>query len=253
MTDNPAMHLLAKQLLAARHARVTLDDLDSTLLPQSTADAYQVQQLTLAALGGAGAFKIGASPQRDVPVYSPIPANKVVATDSEIAYQDFSRVGLELEIAFRFKSELNAAHAGFSDEEILNHIGQMMVTVEIVDSRYTKWPQVDRLAQLADLQNNGALIVGDPVPYDPEFDFMSPEMSLACGPQRIFSGNGSNPVGDPRHLLVLWVRKLIGEGQAIAASSVITTGSYSGIYWAPGPDEVVGEIAGIGRVAFSLV
>jgi 2-keto-4-pentenoate hydratase len=253
MIDNPSMHLLAQQLLAARQASVTLGDIDNALLPTNAADAYQVQQLTIAALGGAGAFKVGAKTPLETPLYSPIPATKVWPADQDIAYRDFSRVGLELEIAFRFKSELNASHAGLSDDEILGQIQEMMVAVEIVDSRYTKWPHVDKLAQLADLQGNGALIVGDAMPYDPDFDFMSPSMSFACGPQLIFSGNSSHTAGDPRRLLVWWVRKWISEGQVVTPSSVVTTGSYTGIYSAPGPNDVVGEIAGIGRVAFSLV
>jgi len=129
----------------------------------------------------------------------------------------------------------------------------MMAVVEIVDSRYTHWPQVDKLAQLADLQNNGALLVGDAAPYDPDFDFISPSMSFACGPQVIFSGSAGNPAGDPRRLLIWWVRKWLAAGQVITPSSVVTTGSYTGIYWAPGPDEVIGEIEGVGRVAFHLI
>ena len=253
MTDNPAMHLLAQQLLAARQANVTLDAIDSAYLPKNADDAYQVQRETLAALGGAGAFKIGAKTPHDTPQYSPIPASKVWSAEEDVVYRDFARVGLELEIAFRFKSELNASHAGLSDGEILEQIRQMMAVDEIVDSRYTHWPQVDKLAQLADLQNNGALLVGDAAPYDPDFDFISPSMSFACGPQVIFSGSAGNPAGDPRRLLIWWVRKWLAAGQVITPSSVVTTGSYTGIYWAPGPDEVIGEIEGVGRVAFHLI
>lgn len=252
MINNPAAHLLAQQLLAARQARVTLDMIDSALIPQSAADAYQVQQLTLAALGGAGAFKVGAKTPQEAPQYSPIPATKVWPAGGDIAYRDFARVGLELEIAFRFKSEIDASHAELGDGAILDQIEHMMVAVEIVDSRYTKWPQIDKLAQLADLQNNGGLILGEAVPYDPGFDFMSPTMHFACGPQTILAGNGGNPAGDPRRLVIWLVRKRLAEGQTIPASSVVTAGSYTGLYLAPGPDEVVGEIEGIGRVAFSL-
>ena len=104
MTDNPAMHLLAQQLLAARQANVTLDAIDSAYLPKNADDAYQVQRETLAALGGAGAFKIGAKTPHDTPQYSPIPASKVWSAEEDVVYRDFARVGLELEIAFRLKS-----------------------------------------------------------------------------------------------------------------------------------------------------
>jgi 2-keto-4-pentenoate hydratase len=255
MSNTAAATLLAQQLIAARQARITLDHLDEAILPHSAAEAYAVQQLTLAALGGAGAYKVG--PPLDGPSYAPIPAAKVRLHRQDIVHGEFSRVGLELEIAFRFKAELNATHAQASDAEILDQVAQMMAVVEIVDSRYTKWPQVTKLAQLADLQNNGALIVGEATPYAPEFDFVAPEMSFRCGEQTVLAGPGSNPVGDPRRLLVWLVRKLISEGQSIAPGCVLTTGSYTGCYFAPGPDkeayEVAGDIAGIGQVIFNLI
>lgn len=253
MTQAAAIPLLAQQLLAAREQRVMLDQVGSESLPNSAAEAYQVQQATIAALGGAGAYKIGAKTPQDAPQYSPIPASKVFTGQPEIACRDFNRVGLELEIAFRFKSDIGPAQAGLSDAAILEQIAQMIVTAEIVDSRFKHWPQIDKLAQLADLQNNGALVVGDAVPYDRNFDFNAPLLKFSCGPQQIIAGPGSNPAGDPRRLLVWLVRTRLEAGQTIAASAVLTAGSYSGIYFAPGPDPVVGEIAGIGRVAFNLV
>jgi len=125
--------------------------------------------------------------------------------------------------------------------------------VEIVDSRFKNPAEQDKLTQLADLQNNGALIVGTGVPYDPGFDFMAPVMSFSCGPQQIIAGRGRNPAGDPRRLLVWLVRQRLAEGRTIAAGAVLTTGSYSGIYYASESAEVIGEIAGIGRVSLSLL
>jgi len=251
MSKTPEAMLLAQQLVAARQARITLDNLDDAILPKSAAEAYAVQQLTLAALGGAGAYKVG--PPLDGPSYAPIPAAKVWLNHQDIVCSQFTKVGLELEIAFRFKSEINANHAQSSDAEILEQVAQMMAVVEIVDSRYAKWPQIAKLAQLADLQNNGGLIIGDAVPYAPDFDFVAPDMIFSCGAQTVLAGAGGNPVGDPRHLLIWLVRKLIAQGQTIAPAQVVTTGSYSGCYFAPGADEVVGEIAGIGRVVFNLI
>lgn len=261
------MFTLAQQILNARATRTPLPALDAALIPESTEQAYEVQRLTIAALGGAGAYKIGAKTPEQAPLYAPIPANEIWLADGQetaavgttarsgpIARNRYHRIGLELEIAFRYSRTLTPADAGLSDDALLALLGQMLVVVEIVDSRYAEPAAIAKLAQLADLQNNGALILGTAVPYDPAFDFLAPTLHFSCGDQAIFAGRGSNPAGDPRRLVLWLARQLLGAGGTLDASTVLTAGSYSGgAFDAPADgNRVRGEIEGIGRIEFSL-
>lgn len=267
MTNPSAVAMLAQQVLTARATRTPLISLDPALVPASVDEAYQVQRLTMATLGGIGAYKIGAKTPEQAPLYAPIPARVVWAArgatapvgaqwaQGPIARGDFNRIGLELEIAFRFSRTLVPADAEASDAELLALLSDMLAVVEIVDSRYAQPAAIDKLAQLADLQNNGALIVGSAVPYDPAFDFMAPALRFSCGTQTLFAGRGSNPAGDPRRLVLWLARHVLGAGMALESSTVLTAGAYTGGAFdaPPGCDTVSGEIEGIGRVEFSLV
>jgi len=247
-----SMESLAARFIEARRTHTLIDTLHEALKPAGQAEAYVAQQLTIAAHGGGAGYKIGAKTPTDEPQCAPLPASKVFGAATGVRRADYARTGLELEIAFSFATDINASFAERT-EDILDAIDAMTVVVEIVDSRFKAWPQVDKLAQLADLQNNGALVVGDTVRYDRNFDFVAPQARFYCGEQEIFSGAASNPAGDPRRLIVWLVNRTLQSGQTIPAHALLTTGSYTGIYFAEGADRVRGSIAGIGNIEFDLV
>jgi 2-keto-4-pentenoate hydratase len=246
-----SMQALAARLVEARRTHTLIDTLADDLIPASAADAYLAQQLTIAELGGSAGYKIGAKTPTDEPQCSPLPASKVFGAKTGVRRADYARIGLELEIAFSFATDIDNTFAERTDD-VLDAIDSMSVVVEVVDSRFKAWPQVDKLAQLADLQNNGALVIGETKRYDRRFDFVAPKLSFHCGDQEIFSGQASNPAGDPRRLVVWLVTRALQNGQTIPARTLLTTGSYTGLYLAEGPDIVRGTIDGIGSIEFEI-
>ena len=246
-----SMQALAARLVEARHTHTLIDAIDDSLKPLSAADAYLAQQLTITGLGGSAGYKIGAKSPIDEPQCAPLPASKVFGATTGVRRADYARIGLELEIAFSFAADIDNAFADRTDD-ILEAIDTMSVVVEVLDSRFKAWPQIDKLVQLADLQNNGALVIGDTVRYDGRFDFVAPQVSFHCGAQEIFSGRASNPAGDPRRLVVWLVTRALQNGQTIPARTLLTTGSYTGIYFSEGPDSVRGTIEGLGSVEFEI-
>jgi 2-keto-4-pentenoate hydratase len=246
-----SMQALAARLVEARRTHTLIDTLADDLVPASASDAYLAQQLTIAELGGGAGYKIGAKSPADEPQCAPLPATKVFGAKTGVRRADYARIGLELEIAFSFATDIDQRFAERTDD-VLDAIDSMSVVVEVVDSRFKAWPQVDKLLQLADLQNNGALVIGDSRRYDRSFDFVAPKVSFHYGDQEIFSGRASNPAGDPRRLVVWLVTRALQRGQAIPARTLLTTGSYTGCYMAEGPDIVRGTIEGIGGIEFDI-
>jgi 2-keto-4-pentenoate hydratase len=249
-----AMQELAAELLGARRAKTTLDEWSEAQVPESIDDARVAQWAQIDALGGAGGYKIGARTPDDAPMYAPLPAVKVFdEAISTIAFGDFARVGLELEIGFRFKTGFSAQEAAsLSDDAIVARIDTMHPTIEIVDSRYTDFPKLPKLLQLADLQNNGALVVGKGQPYRPDFDYLTTNVQFRCGALELFSGPAHNPCGDPRWLLAWVVREVVKSGRTIGAGEILTTGSYTKCPFVDQPGKVVGEIEGLGTLGFTL-
>ncbi|PMS22145.1 hypothetical protein C0Z18_06465 [Trinickia dabaoshanensis] len=243
---------LAARLLQARRTHTLIDP--GSLGTGKSADAgeaYLVQQLVLAELGGCAGYKIGAGSPTAEPLCSPLPASKVFGAAAGIRQSDYARIGLELEIAFSFAEDVDHTLSEQADE-VIDAIDTMSVVVEIVDSRFDSWPDVDPLLQLADFQNNGALVIGDTRPYDRSFDFSAPQASFYCGNHEIFRGVARHPAGDPRRLIAWLVGRTLETGHSIPARTMLTTGSYTPFYIATGPGVVRGEIEGFGKIEFEI-
>jgi 2-keto-4-pentenoate hydratase len=243
---------LAARLLDARRTGTLIDTASVEACKPANADeAYVVQQVVLDKLGGGAGYKIGAGSPTAVPQCSPLPASRVFGAATGIRANEYARIGLELEIAFSFAEDVDHRLSEQADE-VIDAIDTMSVVVEIVDSRFDAWPNVDPLLQLADLQNNGALVIGDTRPYDRGFDFSAPKVSFYCGNHEIFSGVARHPAGDPRRLIAWLVARTLETGHSIPARTILTTGSYTPLYIAAGPGTVRGMIEGFGKVEFEI-
>ncbi|MES2072096.1 MAG: 2-keto-4-pentenoate hydratase [Pseudomonadota bacterium] len=218
------------------------------------AQAYAVQREFLNRISIAtGGWKIGAK-SADGPVQgAPLPLDGIYRCTAALNRKHFPVLGLELEIAFVFNREFSAADACIPDAEVMAGLHAMQASIEIVSSRLAGWPEVGKLLQLADLQNHGALIVGEAVPYDEDFPFLNPQLCLRTGDSEIFNGSGSNPAGDPRRLLPWLVRHCAAQGMPLAAGSIITTGSYTGIHFPVDAGVVSGEVQGLPPIQFNLI
>ncbi|RDU98625.1 fumarylacetoacetate hydrolase family protein [Trinickia dinghuensis] len=243
---------LAARLLQARRTHTLIDAASlSSSTPASADEAYLVQQLVLDELGGCAGYKIGAKSPTDAPQCAPLPATKVFGASTGIRRDDYARIGLELEIAFSFAEDVDHKLAEQADD-VIEAIDTMSVVVEVVDSRFDSWPKVEPLLQLADLQNNGALVIGDTRPYDRSFDFSTPHVSFYFDDHPIFQGAARHPAGDPRRLIAWLVARTLETGHSIPARTVLTTGSYTPLYLAAGPGVVRGAIEGFGKIEFEI-
>jgi 2-keto-4-pentenoate hydratase len=246
------MQALVASLVEAHRSRRLIDEAQASgLVPANADEAYLVQQLVLAKLGGCAGYKIGAGSPSAEPQCAPLPAHKVLGAAAGIRRADYGWIGLELEIAFSFADDVDQTFAERA-EDALDAIDTMSVVVEVVDSRFAAWPNVDPLLKLADFQNNGALIIGDTRPYDRSFDFITPQVNFRCGEHTIASGRVHHGAGDPRRLVAWLVSRMLQTGRSIPARTLLTTGSYTPLYMANEPALVQGEIAGFGAIEFHI-
>lgn len=244
---------LARVLANARVAGERLATLAPELRPASSEDAFATQYATLQSLGSAPAgWKIG-SKSHDGPIQgSPMPAAGVHRGRTTVARDAFAKPGLELEIAFALGRRFEAGSGPYTDEAVLDAIETVHAAIEIVASRFQDWPNVDKLWQLADLQNHGALIVGEGVAYERDYPFASPSMRFTFGGANIVEGVPANPAGDPRRLLPWLVNHCVSRGVTIEPGAVLTCGSYTGIYFPACAGVALGTIDGLPPVELSL-
>ncbi|WP_250455746.1 2-keto-4-pentenoate hydratase [Caballeronia sp. ATUFL_M2_KS44] len=243
---------LARLFAEARGHRAKLDDLPETARPASADDAYATQEATLRALGADSSdsraiagWKVG-SKSADGPIQGALlPASGVHESGAHLSMQAFGKTGLELEVAFTFKRSFDANSGPYSDDDILNAIDSVHAAIEVVASRFAAWPDIDKIWQLADLQNHGALVVGEGVPYDEAFPFVSPAMTFDYDGASLFDATPANPAGDPRRLLAWTINHAVSRGLIVEKGTVITAGSYTGMAFPDKPGVATGKIEGL--------
>jgi 2-keto-4-pentenoate hydratase len=247
---------LAAQLVDARRQHRLIDTLAPADIPADAPTAYAIQHQVLRdADARIGAWKIGARKPDALAAGAPIDAALVHPSPARLPFDSFFRVLVELEIAFRFAYALPPRADAYTREEVFAAIGGVAVALEVVDSRFAQWPNLDPLAQLADSQNNGALIVSGMEPYDvvaPGFDFIAPVLELTLDGVPIMPEACGNPAGDPRELLLWLVNHCSRMGLTVEPFWTITTGSYTGAYRLEGPGMLHGSIDRIGELELVL-
>jgi 2-keto-4-pentenoate hydratase len=253
-THDDGIEALALLLANAQEANRLLPALDPAQVPVDAGQAYAVQHRILALRGQAlRGWKVGAKSATGGPIQgAPLPADRVLPSPATVRRSAFATLGLELEIAFRFGRAFEPRAQPYSEAEVQGGIGSMLATIEIVSSRYHGWPAVDKLAQLADLQNHGALAVGEAIAYSADFPFESPTASLRFDDVDIVKGRPANPAGDPRRLLVWLVNHATSRGLTIGKDIVVTTGSYTGMHFPERPGTAIGEIEGLPAVRLAV-
>jgi 2-keto-4-pentenoate hydratase len=244
---------LSRRLAEARRDRLTLDTLPPQQIPADAHAAYAIQHDILgihdARIGG---WKIGAKSASGPIQGAPLPAADLHADGARLAREGFAPLGLELEVAFRFGRRFEPATTPYSEDEVMAGIGSIGATIEIVASRYAAWPDVDKLAQLADLQNHGALIVGEFTPYREDFPFVAPSLRFSFDGHDVVETAPANPAGDPRRLLTWLVNHASSRGIAVTPEMVITAGSYTGMFFARHAGTASGRIEGLAPVSVTL-
>lgn len=245
--------MLAARLVAGWQDGIAVAELSPELLPQSAEAAYAVQAQILRERNAAiGAWKVGAKGP-DAPIQgSPLPKDCLHFRGVTLPHRAHRPLGLELEIAFFLGHTFSQRANAYSAEEVLEGVSYMAAAVEVVASRYREWPAVDANAQLADLMNHGALVLGEIAAYRADFPFTTPELSFEFEGQSIVNQVPANPAGDPRRLLPWLVNHATQRGITLPANTIITTGSYTGMHFPPGPGSALGRIQGLPPVSLTL-
>jgi len=252
MTDQT---ILSRRLAQARGDHTVIEALPANLAPADADAAYAIQHEILGLSGArTGGWKIGAKSPTGPIQGAPLPAGDLHVSGARLPRRAFTPLGLELEIAFRFARTFEARSDPYSDEEVHAAIGSMAAAIEIVASRYAAWPEVDKLAQLADLQNHGALVVSEWVPYQEHFPFVAPALRFQFEGADIVEERAANPAGDPRRLLPWLVNHCTQRrGIALTPDMVVTTGSYTGMFFPKTAGTASGRIAGLVSVDLTLL
>jgi len=238
---------IVDRLVAARRpgaARVMTD----TPVPDGLDGAYRVQSGVAARLGPVGAFKCGRRAPTATPKFAPVFARDVHADGAALPPSMTEQRAVELEIAFR----LTGAPPAVGDADFdarLRAVVEMLPALEIVDTRLVDRTAADEAWQLADNQNNGAIVTGTRFPAVKDDGLDVRELRLEIGGREIHAGPAAVPGGDVFATFAAFTRAVGVHCGGLRPGQVCITGALSGPHPVRVGERVHGWIDGLGTVS----
>lgn len=230
--------LSAKLLLEARKTKQLLASLPADALPCSEAQADLVQDKVARLMGPVCAWKVGAATPTSMPSRAPIHADTLFVNPISIEASMFSCVGVEAEIAYKFKKDLNKAAADLTLDDVLDAVESVHPAIEIVDTRFASWNSQPAFAHRADQGNHGALIIGEPIANWRSMRPQEQRVMLEIDGEVVGDKIDGNTGGNPERLL-LWLANVGAQSLGgIKAGQYVTTGSCAGMVMVKAPVEV---------------
>jgi 2-keto-4-pentenoate hydratase len=251
---------MAARLLAdAWRTGTRLAGLSEACRPRSAADGYRIQDLVADRLGEAvGGWKIGCTSavarrilKSRGPFAGRVFTSRIFDSGAVIPGAAYPMRGLEGEFAFRLRKALPPRKRVYTRAEVADAVGSLHPAIEIVESRYADWMTVGVPSLIADLGQNGALILGAAVPRWRQLKLEQVPVKMTVNGRTVGEGSGRDCMEHPLEALT-WLANLQRTRSGLAARAIVSTGTCTGFYRADSGGSVRAEFGKIGAVTFSF-
>lgn len=220
--------------------------------PASLEEAYALQRVAIAALGGRLAgWKIGATGREhqarlgtDRPFFGPIPETDLAGNGAVLPARAGMR-GVECEIAFRLGGDLPRRPAPYDREEVRAAVASLHPAFEVVGTRIAGDGLPDARIAAADFGLNMAFVPGPAVEGWQALDLAAIEARCLVDGEEKARGRGELVLGDPLEALT-W---LANRGPGLEAGQWVSSGTLTGITPVAAGVEALGDFGPLGRVA----
>jgi 2-keto-4-pentenoate hydratase len=242
---------IARRLIDARRTQTRISLAD--IMPADAAESYAVQDLVAQSLGPIGGWKVGAKGPNAEPTCAPLAAAGIVPTPATFADGPWRARGIETELAVRFDADLPERETPYTRDEVLAAIGAVLPTIEVVETRLAEFPKAPPLAMLADMGAHGALVTGNPIAFNPALlDSSKLSAQQWFGDKEVANSTGGNPSIDIGRILTWLANHCAARGLGLTKGQIVTTGSCTGMLFAPAGTQARGLVAGLGECAVTF-
>ncbi|MGV3574895.1 MAG: fumarylacetoacetate hydrolase family protein [Devosia sp.] len=236
------------RLIAGHDGGPLMANFPDHLVPMDLAQTYAMQDMIMDKLGPVGGWKVMAGGEGE-PLCAPIPASRYYPSGAHLRGAHHNLVLTEIEVAVRLSRDLPA---GVDSDAIENAIGAFLPAIEMVGSPFVDRDKIPFNAKLADLQSNGAVVVGPD--FSPDIaDHMS---SLAVALELDGVPVKEVATGASKDAIIEALRWLAGHaaqrGRPLRAGEVIITGSRI-LYPHGNARAIVGNFGHWGQVSARLI
>ena len=255
----------AAEILSRRRlAGLAVGPLSAGDRPNDLSSAYAIQErvhehLAPSRYGKRIGWKIGCTTavmQTYLGIATPCAAGLFAGTRHEnaaaLSARDFSRIGVECEIAIRLDRDLDGRGGRPSLETVAAAAGAAMAAIEIVDDRYEDWRSLGAPTLIADDFFAAGCVLGPAVPIA-----ALPDLATLAGVTRINGeergrGLGADVLGHPFAALAFLAETLAARGKILKAGEIVLTGSLVETRWLQRSDRAEIAIDGLGSLALTV-
>jgi len=221
--------------------------------PRNDVDAYAVQRAVADEFGWFAArptaWKVGASSRSATPNAAPLPARGVHESPATFARGTFNRILIEGEVAFRLQSALSADVDADDTQVISAAIGELVVTIEVVDPRYRDYESTSPTLRLADQGMHGALVIGTGIPWRGVLEWDTLVARVRRDGEVVRETRGGHPLGNLLFMLPWLARHSAAFGMPLRDGDVITAGTWTGVFEAFPGQTIDVEFPDVGRAS----
>ncbi len=239
--------------------------LEGDLLPESIAEAYEVQAAYQGALtaeyGPVAGYKIAytttalqESSGISEPVAGMILANNVRHSPAVLNSADFLQPGIECEVGARLGRDLPASGAPYDRDGVSGAVDAVMTAFEVIDNRRTQGQdtQTQLLTTISSNILNAGVVLGEPVTDWRGIHLAGCRGYMEINGELVGEGMGSDVMGHPLEPLAWLANALAAHGQELKAGMVVITGSIVSPKWLKPGDSALIEIEGLGKAELSV-
>ncbi|MEQ1647681.1 MAG: fumarylacetoacetate hydrolase family protein [Hyphomicrobiaceae bacterium] len=253
---------IADLLLAARRDGRALPPLSAAERPKTLAEGYAIQALVSKAMGEpVTGWKIGATAKlvqekfgTDRPFIGPLFATTTYPSGAEIPADKLQHKKIECEFAFRLNHPLHVRAEPYTQAEIVTACDALIPTIEVVSPRFAAIPFGEAPTAIADWGVNGAIVLGKPITNAwKDVDLALHRVQLTVDDALVAEGTGAAVLGNPLVSLTWAVEDLRQRGMSLAAGTLISTGSMTGMTDVALNQPVIANFGSFGLVEMTFV
>ena len=248
---------VAKALLESRRSGQVVDTEPYLDALRGADDAYSVQALVAAQLHWHSApvasyWKSGGLSREAMITHAGLPPDGVRHSPADFRDWPLHLHGIEAEIAIRLGCDVSDEMlSAASEEDARGWISDFTAAIEVISNHWSRGYDTPAWLKLADLQSHGALVLADWQPWRTH-DWANQVCQITVNGQLAVQCKGAHPLGTPDWGLRTFARHVIGQHRVLPKGTVVTTGSWNGIYRAKAGDAVTVLFEGLGSAQVQL-
>ncbi|MEJ1159431.1 2-keto-4-pentenoate hydratase [Prosthecomicrobium sp. N25] len=238
----------AADLLRSARQGTAIADLPEDLKPSTAAEAYAIQDATVAR-AGVGGWKVA-----PVPDYygAPIDRDRFHPDGTVYPVGALRDPEVEIEIALVLGADLPPIGRPYRVEEVRAAVASVHAAVEMVGSAFADRRSVAMLTALADQQSNATVLLGTGTPAGLALDFASVPVRVVVNGATIHDGPSGRSTAATLDALAWLATHAADRRGGLKAGDVVITGARVGPFPAKPGDRVEARFEGIGAVAVAF-